>query len=298
MNLEAKMPNYLEPVEDGLPIREFGPWVVEKLDYLKRYIDMFETSMHGKPWRERHFIDLFAGTGKCRVAGTETVCLGSSLLALTTPHPFTHYFFVDREVQNVDALTQRCSGATTSLILDCRPGDGNILVNEIVQHIRNVDQTYSAGAWSSLNLAFLDPDGLELRWTTVETLASAHSMDLIIHYPQGALNRNLGQFVRSIDQTPADLFFGGTEWRDVYETYQSGEEGFLHRELMDQYKAKLQRLGYAQVLRDDETGDEPLIRNSRNAPLYRLLFASKNPLGNDFWQKVTRRDAHGQMRLF
>ena len=54
-----------------------------------------------------------------------------------------------------------------------------------------------------------------------------------------------------------------------------------------------------EVFRDDEIGDEPLIRNAkRNAPLYRLLFASKHSLGHDFWRKVTRRNAYGQKRLF
>lgn len=67
---------------------------------------------------------------------------------------------------------------------------------------------------------------------------------------------------------------------------------------MDYYKEKLRRLGYSEVRRDDETGDEPLIRNSKNAPLYRLLFASKHARGNDFWQKITRRDKSGQTRLF
>lgn len=31
---------HLQPVEDGLPARVFGPWVVQKLDYLARYIDI------------------------------------------------------------------------------------------------------------------------------------------------------------------------------------------------------------------------------------------------------------------
>lgn len=48
-----------------------------------------------------------------------------------------------------------------------------------------------------------------------------------------------------------------------------------------------------------EVGDEPLMRNAqRNAPLYRLIFASKNPLGNEFWHKVTRRNVYGQRSLF
>ena len=53
---------------------------------------------------------------------------------------------------------------------------------------------------------------------------------------------------------------------------------------MDLYKQKLRRLGYQEVFHDDEIGDEPLMRRTaeKNAPLYRLLFASKHPLGNKF----------------
>ena len=38
---------------------------------------------------------------------------------------------------------------------------------------------------------------------------------------------------------------------------------------MDLYKSKLRTLGYQEVFRDDEIGDEPLMRNAeKNAPLY------------------------------
>ena len=35
----------LNPVEDGHCLRPSGGWAIEKLDYLRRYIDAFETSM-------------------------------------------------------------------------------------------------------------------------------------------------------------------------------------------------------------------------------------------------------------
>ena len=183
------MSNYLEPVEDGLPIRDFGPWVAEKLDYLKRYIGIFENSMHMKPWRERHYIDLFAGTGKCQVAETRNVYLGSSLLALTTTHPFTHYYFVDKEPDNISVLRKRCDASLIASNVDCKTGDGNTIVKEIVEHILDVDRKFINGTWSSLNLAFLDPDGLELRWETVAALAQPSKMDLIIHYSQMGIKR-------------------------------------------------------------------------------------------------------------
>jgi three-Cys-motif partner protein len=294
------MHDYLQPQDDGLPMRPYGPWVAEKLDYLERYINIFETAMHSKPWRKRHYIDLFAGSGKCFVSETGAVYLGSPLLALTTPHPFTDYFFVDLDSDNTATLQQRCSASSMYDRVKCFVGDSNLVVREIVDRIMDVDRERIPDKWSSLNLAFLDPDGLELQWETVAALARPYTMDLIIHYPQGGLNRYMGKALKKEEQTVVDLFFGGTEWRRFYEKYRNRQTRFgIHRLLMDHYKEKLQDLGYKEALRDDEVGDEPLIRNARRkAPLYRLLFASKHPLGHDFWQKVTRRDVHGQARFF
>ena len=124
-------------------------------------------------------------------------------------------------------------------------------------------------------------------------------MDLIIHYPQGGLNRSMGIAFRVEPPTKIDTFFGGTEWREVFAQCHERPAGCDHRPLMDLYKSKLRTLGYQEVFRDDEIGDEPLMRNAeKNAPLYRLLFASKHPLGENFWRAVTRRDVHGQQLLF
>ena len=125
-------------------------------------------------------------------------------------------------------------------------------------------------------------------------------MDLIIHYSQNGLTRNLKNCYDFQEETVIDRFFGDRKWRKIYQQWRYKDSLFgMHRELIDYYKANLQALGYVEVLRDDETGAEPLIRNSkRKAPLYRLLFASKHPLGHNFWQAVTRKDVYGQKRLF
>jgi three-Cys-motif partner protein len=284
---------YLLPQEDGLPMRPSGPWVAEKLHYLERYINVFETSMRNKPWRRRNYIDLFAGPGKCVVNQGDSIHLGSPLLALTTPHPFTDYFFVDLGEDNIGVLEQRCSASSISDRVHCFVGDSNVIVRGIARRIQAIDDEYIPEAWPSLNLAFLDPDGLELQWGTVASLAEMNRMDLIIHYSQGGLNRSMPKAYQSEEETAVDRFFGGPEWRQVYEKH-----GNNHRLLMDHYKERLQDLGYEETLRDDEIDDEPLIRNaSRGAPLYRLLFASKHPLGRGFWHAVTRRDVYGQEHL-
>jgi three-Cys-motif partner protein len=151
----------------------------------------------------------------------------------------------------------------------------------------------------SLNLAFLDPEGLELCWNTVAKLAGIRKMDLVINYPEGALNRMMGKVYQAPSKTLVDLFFGTHEWRRIYTRFRNQHKSGLHRELIDLYQSQLQKLSYTDVKRGDEAGGhEPLMQNiQRNAPLYRLIFASKSPLGEKFWHAVTRRDVYGQRRL-
>ena len=284
------MYTYLQQADDGLPMRSSGPWAAEKLDYLKRYIDIFETSMREK-WPIRNYIDLLAGPGKNLVRETGQVLLGSPLLALTTTYPFTGYYFVDFEQTNVDALQERCRTSEQSDKVKMFSGDCNVVVDTVLAELM-------PEASRSLNLAFLDSEGLELRWDTVARLASLTRIDLIINYPQGGLNRVMPQAIEEDGDTLVDNFFGGEDWRTIYQDWRVSRGTDLHWRLLDLYKSRLQGVGYKEVKRDDEVGDEPLMRNAkRNAPLYRLLFASKHALGNQFWHKVTRRDVHGQLRL-
>ena len=108
------MNNYLQPKDDGLPARKSGVWAKDKLLYLEKYIDTFETSMRGKPWRRRIFIDLFSGPGKGVISGTTDFILSSPLIALATEFPFTDYYFVDKDSESVAALEKEkpCIGHT------------------------------------------------------------------------------------------------------------------------------------------------------------------------------------------
>ena len=164
--------------DDGFPIRVFGPWTSVKLDYLRRYIYMFETSMRDRPWRQRNYIDLFAGSGKYREEKRGPVLLGSALIALSTEYPFTNLYLADANVENIEGLKSRCKPSQSQL--KYYAGDANIVVDNVVSEIADVDSRRISGKWSSLNLAFLDPDGLELEWSTVTKLASLFTMDLII----------------------------------------------------------------------------------------------------------------------
>lgn len=278
---------YLAPIDDGLPMRPSGVWAIEKLHYVQRYVEVFCTAMR-KQWPVRCYVDLMAGPGKNRVTQTGQVLLGSPLIALTVTHPFTDFYFAETDQRNYDALVERCSASSLSSRIHCEHGDANLVVDQLVL-------TLGRRAGNSLSVAFLDPEGLELQWSTIAKLASLRRMDLIINYPLGGLNRVMRKVYDSTHENAVDRLFGDTSWRDIYINNRIRRRGPVHRHLVDLLRARLSALGY-QVVNDSP---EPLMRNAtRKAPLYCLLFASKHPLGSTFWAEINRVDAHGQRRLF
>jgi three-Cys-motif partner protein len=294
------MDKYLLPEDDGLSARDSGEWVREKLFYVQRYINTFEIAMRNGSWRQRNYIDLFSGPGKCVIRGTNEHLLGSPLLSLNTQYPFTDYYFCDLDQQNIDCLKERAQVSKVSQNhIHYLAGDANRNVMEVTCDIERIDKVFVKGLGSCLNLALLDPEGLELEWTTVEALGKMKTMDLIIHYSQNGLTRNLDKYLDSNDDTIIDKFFGDRRWRNVYKDSLSKQEtSGKHRMLIDYYKTNLSKMGYVVINDQQQTTREPLIRNTeRKAPLYRLIFASKHSLGNKIWNEVTKKNYYGQQNL-
>jgi len=63
------------------------------------------------------------------------------------------------------------------------------------------------------------------------------------------------------------------------------------RVLLDAYERGLRNLGY------NEIKDYVLEKNKKNVPLYYLIFASKNPKGAEFWDKIAVHSETGQLRM-
>lgn len=278
------MDKFLSPEDDDLPMNNWGQWTEIKLFYLERYINIFETSMKDK-WSTRNYIDLLAGSGKNTINNSKVI-LGSPLIALTTPYPFTHYYFVDIDKKNINSLITRCNHSQYNINLNIYWEDCNIIVDQIINSIKSSNV-------NSLNLAFLDPRGLELQWNTIKKLASTPKMDLIIYYPQMGLTRYIKTAYQSDAPTSVDNFFGTDEWRNIYQQCQN--RSILNAELINLYRKQLQNIGYKYIFQGNEDlQSSPLITNTKRNPLYRLIFASKHTLGHDFWKKAILKDPYGQ----
>src|SRR6267378_1651977 len=95
---------------DDLPARCVGPWSRDKFYYVRGYLDIFSRGMRNR-FPVRHYIDLFAGPGRCVVDDGSGELEGSPLIALGISHHFTVHHFVDKSRAAISALRARASAA-------------------------------------------------------------------------------------------------------------------------------------------------------------------------------------------
>jgi hypothetical protein len=95
--------------DDGLIVEEIGSWGEEKYRLLSLYSQMFAASMKNK-WQCRVYIDLFAGSGRSRIKGTNKIIAGSPVVALNVEPRFDRYIFCERSAEKLKALRQGSCG--------------------------------------------------------------------------------------------------------------------------------------------------------------------------------------------
>lgn len=273
---------FLLEEDDGLPLWPSNQYVHYKLKALATYIQITNTSMKDKPWRARYYIDLQAGPGKNQIKHTGSIVLGSPLIALNSKPSFTDYRFNEIDPVRRNALEQRVKASPLHKRARIFQEDVNQVVEEICAEIDARDRVYQRGRWPCLNIAFLDPEGLEIEWGTIERLANVNRMDLIINFSTMGLMRISGTH----EFDAGDRFFGTVEWRKVYETWD--KPSVKRRKLIDFYLSRLRQFGYY-VNRNPQLPDIDLpVRNSRNSVVYNLIFASKSELGEKFWRQAIK----------
>lgn len=149
----------------------------------------------------------------------------------------------------------------------------------------------------ALALAFVDPQGFEVRFRLFETLATRR-IDILYLFPGGiGIARNLVTFARQAKAPLDDLIPG---WRDLKRARLAAGEHLTQADMVarDQpfvveFMNRVRGLGY------QYSGQgEPYFTNEKNVRMYHLLFFSQHPLGLALWRNVTKVEVTGQRRLF
>lgn len=235
-------------------------------------------------------LDLFAGTGLNWSTTRDEAINGSALLTLEAgPPPATKVILAEQHPGAFKALEHRTQGYGERAVRF--NADANKVVGDMLAHVPNKAPAF----------AFLDPEGSELEWPTVEAIAdhkrghSPNKIEQLILFPT-----DMG-FVRLAPDHPelVTRIYGHDRWKDIYARRERGEltADEARSEYVRLYAEGFKTLGYGTVL-------DRQIKKSNGQPMYFLIFATDNDAGERIMDWVFDRvrirvsEELGQATLF
>jgi len=272
----------------GLEIDEIGPWSEVKLDIVRAYAGAYSQilSAQKNPRLHHIYIDAFAGAGVHVSRSTKEFVPGSPLNALDVSPPFSEYHFIDINRARVEALQQAAKQRANVFVYD---GDCNrVLLDEIFPKVLYKD--FRRG------LCLLDPYGLHLDWQVIYTAGQMKSVEIFLNFP--IMDMNMNVLKRNLDVVPSDQaermtrYWGDESWKEA--AYSTAGNLFGYEEktgneaIAGAFRKRLQKAaGFKHV-------SQPLaMRNSQNAVVYYLFFASPKPVADrivkDIFKKYEKR---------
>jgi len=199
-----------------------GAWAILKLAILAYYVDVYTTIMKAR-FAETYYLDLFAGPGLDLIKRTNDVIFGSPLIAdraTRTGKKFDKLILVEKDKTYANALARLLPEATV-ISEDTNSGGLDTALNAFHE------------SRSIPFLAFIDPEGLEIQWSTLRLLLESWS-DVIINYQPSAVRRAVGSISTSESfATTLTKFFGTQDWGSC----NSGEDYLeLYKRQIKQFK--------------------------------------------------------------
>lgn len=260
-----------------------GPWTEQKLRILRRYLDAYTTALKSRGFH-LIYIDAFAGAGAWTPGSGYTsddygdfqkLRDGSPLIALQIQDkPFDRLMFIEKDPDKAGEL-MRLHGEFPNRNIEVINKDANEELPIICDRLGNYDRA----------VVFLDPYATQVSWDTVARLASTQKVDCWILFPLMAIARMMPTKEEPLERNKArlDSVFGGRgHWEDIYEP--SAQLSMLDPEPEQQRPPGAERIAnaYRKRLESAFTRVAPtprVFRNSRNSPMFDLMFAASNPRG-------------------
>jgi len=194
---------------------EKGYWAILKLTILSYYIDVY-TIVAKEHFKKILYIDLLAGCGLNKIKDYDEIIMGSALLAAKVPREgkeFDKLVLVEMDSDKarvLEDLLQRFNVDVEIINGDCNERK---TLEQIESIINEEDNTHF--------LAFVDPEGLEVKWKTVEALLKMNG-DVVINYMCSSVARTWGNYHSDKHSNKKEgfykrltEFFGTDEWLKV-----------------------------------------------------------------------------------
>jgi len=269
---------------------KIGYWSEVKLDIIKDYAAAYTTIMSAQqnPSFIYIYIDAFAGAGRHISKKTSEFVPGSPLNAINIKNPFHEYHFIDLEDTKLAEL-ERLSGERENVFI--YPGDCNVILPKKVLPRADFSKYKRA-------LCILDPYGLHLNWEIIETAGRMKSVEIFLNFPVMDINMNVLKHDQSrVDPEQIERLndcWGDESWREV--AYSKPRQQLLpgFGEAPDEKTTnEALEAGFRRRLKEVAGFDyvpEPMpMRNSNNAIVYYLYFASQKPAAKNIVEDIFRK---------
>ncbi|KAA9338441.1 three-Cys-motif partner protein TcmP [Hymenobacter busanensis] len=284
-------------------MNEFGGvWTEEKIEAFMKYVKAYLQVMKNRTHFRLLYFDGFAGSGTISpdedhdpeqfIQGVAT-----QVLSITEPREFDAYFFVEKNPEHAQSLSELIRARFPDKRVRVVEGDCNEKLMQLATYMRNPERINDRA------LVFIDPYGMQLSWSTIEALRGAE-MDVWILVPTGVaigrLLKNNGEIQPGWMARLQDFLGMSPEEIKAYFYRQEtsltlfGEETVTVKQ--DKASERAGRL-YGERIRSANIFrhvSEPLVlRNSRNAILYHFILCSNNAtalrIANDINKKMNRK---------
>ena len=257
---------------------EINSWSEVKLEIIREYAIPYMDIMRKNRFTA-HYVDGFCGSGVHLSQDSRDIVPGSPLQVLDISKPFDTYHFVDLDGDKTSVLKEICESEFPDRSTEIVTGD----CNEVLMHIL---PRFSRGNYDRL-FCLLDPYGLHLKWDVIEKMGTMGIVDLILHFPIMDINRNaIWKNPHEVPQAGIERmnsFWGDETWKNIAYTDDPQQNLFG-----DPKKMKQENITIANAFKDRlkkhgkfEYVPNPIpMKNSRNAVVYYLFFASQNKTAN------------------
>jgi three-Cys-motif partner protein len=265
-------------VDDSLTTEEIGDWGQEKYRLLSLYAQLFSASMKNK-WQCRVYIDLFAGSGRSKIKGTNRIVAGSPLVALSVEPRFNKYVFCEKNPEKLRALETRVSRDYPHAMVDFQPGDANELIGQILDKIPQHAKDFKV-----LSFCFVDPYNLkDLVFETIDRLSSRFVDFLVLIATDMDATRNVATYELPQSRV-VERFLGVPDRRVEWRVAKASRESFSSY-LMRRFSAQMEARRYIRA----PIEETKLVRSTeKNLPLYRLALFSRHERGKSFWEQAKK----------
>lgn len=286
----------------GPLLRFGGDWTERKLKALQKYLAAY-TRILSKQNFKFAFIDAFAGTGRRdpRKPSFENLDLpgldsedarpfleGSARVALATKPEFGRYIFIEKSRSRFRELSKLGSEFLEKKDrIQLIRGEANAVLADLCEKDWRQHRA----------VLFLDPFGMQVDWKTIAAIAETKAIDTWILLPISAVIRLLkrnAKIPRAWSQK-LDDFFGTDTWRKHFygiepdgELFELPEGGARKTATYDQIAAFfIERLKRVFPFVSDQV---LMLRNSKESPLFALVFAAANKTAVKIASDVLREE--------